>query len=180
MRIQVLGGRIPAGSYTNFLYFSLFVGTQTAPNGTPVPLSSGGILPITITSVGSGFSIGFSPHIVDFNEINTIGTNSRTATMTVNAPARYSIAVSSKHGGVLKHKTDPLESIPDRFRFNSPSSGDINLSGGIVPLVTYVSTAAANREYNLYFYIDPLESQTSELILAGDYEDIMTFSFISQ
>lgn len=100
--------------------------------------------------------------------------------MTVNAPARYSIAVSSKHGGVLKHKTDPLETIPYRFRFNSSISGDINLSGGIVPLVTYVSSQAIDRNYTLYFYIDPLESTGSELILAGDYEDIMTFSFISQ
>ncbi len=98
--------------------------------------------------------------------------------MTVNAPAYYSISVSSKNRGSLRHKTDTAETIPYRFRFGA--SGDISLSPNIVPLVTYSSTAAVDRLYNLSFFIDPLESPGSELILAGDYEDIMTFSFISQ
>jgi hypothetical protein len=163
-------GEIPDGTYTNIFTFSLYVGSQTAPNGTLTP-ATGGNLTVSLNSVGGEtFSISFTSSIADFGEIDPAG-DEALATMRVTAPQRYTISAYSKNSSILINPNSPSETIPYTFYFDGTIK---SLSSGLVQLV-YNSNAATNLSYPLRFVTGPVG-----FFEAGDYTDIVTFMFTSQ
>jgi hypothetical protein len=163
-------GEIPDGTYTNIFTFSLYVGSQTAPNGTLTP-ATGGNLTVSLTSVGGEtFSISFTSSIADFGEINPAGDEALT-TMRVTAPQRYTISAYSKNSSILINPNSPSETIPYTFYFNGTIK---SLSSGLVQLV-YDTNARTDWNYPLRFVTGPIG-----FFEAGDYTDIVTFMFTSQ
>jgi hypothetical protein len=164
-------GEIPDGTYTNSFFFNLYVGSTTAPNGT-FTLASGGIITVTLTSVGAEtFSITIPNPIADLGEVNPDGDEVST-TIRVTAPARYTISAWSKNSSVLINPASS-DTIPYKFYFNGSSTAT-SLANGLTQLV-YNSNAATDLQYQLRFATDPIG-----FLEAGNYTDTVTFMFTSQ
>jgi hypothetical protein len=168
-------GKLPKGSpttYTNTFQFQLYTGSLLAGSGT---IQSGvvGTINASVTSTTtSTFSMSLGASSVSFGT-NLAVDNSYTAstTLTVTAPATFSISAKSGNLGYLVCSGG--ESFPYHLYFNG-SATESSLTGGLVKLITS-ATAVSGKSYALSFKTDTLG-----FLVAGDYSDTLTLMFTTQ
>lgn len=164
-KVATASGKMPPGSYTNTFNVQIFTGTQTPPNGVP---DASGLLTVSVNATQSNtMTMSFSDNSVcDFGKMEAGNSYSKTLSMTVNAPATFTISALSKNGGKLLLATD--ETINYSLYFDGALK---DLTNGIVKLVTSTTTAT-NRIYTLEFV-----TETLTFAEAGDYTDSLYLMF---
>lgn len=164
-KVATSSGRMPPGGYTNTFSVQIFTGTQTPPSGVPDAI---GTLTVNVNATQSNtMTMSFSDNsLCDFGTMEAGNSYSKTMTMTVTAPATFSISAASKNGGKLVLAPD--EVINYSFYFDGTIK---DLSNGIVKLVTSTSTAT-NRIYTLEFV-----TETLTFAEAGQYTDSLYLMF---
>ena len=165
IRVATSSGRMPPGSYTNTFSVQIFTGTQTPPSGVPDAI---GTLTVNVNATQSNtMTMNFSDNsLCDFGTMEAGNSYSKTMTMTVTAPATFSISAASKNGGKLVLAPDEI--INYSFYFDGTIK---DLSNGIVKLVTSTTTAT-NRIYTLEFV-----TETLTFAEAGQYTDSLYLMF---
>jgi hypothetical protein len=165
IKVATSSGKMPQGSYTNTFSVQIFTGTQTPPDGVPDAI---GTLTVNVNATQANtMTMSFSDNgICDFGAMEAGNSYSKTISMTVTAPATFTISAASKNGGKLLLAPD--EVINYSFYFDGTLK---DLSGGIVKLVTSTTTAT-NRVYTLDFV-----TETLAFAEAGQYTDSLYLMF---
>lgn len=158
------------GTYTNFFTFSLYVGTSTY--NPSLSASAAGTFNIGVAVTSSGFQ----GSIVIYPSLLYLGTlpNSGTANMLVTGVKRFKVYVSSANQGKLKLTGSDSE-IPYTLVVDSSATVPVNVNSFPFPdpIVTLEKPRIVDRLYTL-----TVTTAVLDFPEAGDYSDILTFSFV--
>jgi hypothetical protein len=168
-------GKLPRGSptaFTNTFQFQLYTGSLLAGSGTLQSGAVGNVNASVTSTTTNTFSMSLGTSSVSFGS-NLAVDNSYAAstTMTITAPATFSISAKSGNLGYLICSGG--DSFPYHLYFNG-SATESSLTGGLVKLITS-ATAVTGTSYTLSFKTDTLG-----FLVAGDYSDTLTLMFTTQ
>ena len=163
-------GPVPAGYYTNLIYFQLYVGATAAPGGTKITGAEGSITVSVQSTVSNTMDITFTSSTINFGGA-LVADQSYTAstTMMLTAPKGFSLSAFSDNLGKLALPSG------ESFNYQFTFAGAVkNLSTGLVSLISN-GGAVSNKSYALSFTTEVLG-----FIEPGTYSDRLTFVFTSQ